>query len=373
MDQKKKIIDNPEEIRKMNAEFFAALDQLEKEKHISKQLMLEKVEKALSDAVKKECGADSMVRVAINEETQEIKVYRQFEVVDEVENPAYQVAYADVKRKHKNGSLFEEEFKIGNLHRLSAQTAKQVIIQGVREAERAIISEAYKQRDNEIIAAKVMRVDNETGDIVVDTGTSNVRILKKDLIPNDVFVENQIVKVCIAPIEHSADAPRRIVRLTRSHPIFVRRLFELNVPEIADGTIEIKAISREPGNKCKVAVMSNDPAVDAIGSCIGEHRSRIINVLRELSGEQVELIRYNEDALKFIAESLSPAKVKDVYFVDDEEDPETMAKFLGKARVVVSQDQLSLAIGAQGVNAKLAAKLTNYKIDIKAADANGVY
>ncbi|MBR6426602.1 MAG: transcription termination/antitermination protein NusA [Clostridia bacterium] len=350
----------------MNSELFDALDEIERIKCIPKDYMLEKLQAALQSALKKEQGADAIVSVVADAEKKEFRVYRAYNIVDEVVNPENEVTYEQAKKlnRHcKKEGPVTVEVHPDTFRRLSAQSGKSIIIQAIREAERSNILREYEKRTDSVISATVMRIDPDTGNVVVDTGTSVARILKSDLIPTDNFTEGQKIKVCVTEIRKDATAGP-LVTLSRIHPDFIRRLFELEIPEISDETVEIKSIAREPGSRTKVAVWSNDPDVDAVGACIGKNSARINNILRELSGEKIDLVRYSDDPLQYIASALAPAKCREVFMIDSEnEGGKEMWK--GTARAIVRDEQLSLAIGAQGQNVRLAAKLTGYRIDIK--------
>ena len=341
----------------MNKEFFEALDLLEREKGISKQYMMEKVEAALLSAFKKELGGNTTVRVLLDENKKDMKVYQQKTVVEVVENSDTEISLEDAKavsRRYKLGHVVEFELKPKNFRRLSAQAAKQVIIQGIREAERNIITKEYESKREEIITAIVDKVDDTTGNLILDTGTSRATLMKADQIPGDSFNVGDRLKVFVTEVRGN-ESRGPIVTLSRTHPKLVQRLFELEIPEIQDGTVIIKGVSRDAGSRTKIAVYSRDENVDPIGACIGNKGMRIAAILDELGNEKIDIIRYDEDAAKYIAEALSPASVLSVE-LDGER----------SCRVTVRDDQLSLAIGKEGQNAKLAAKLTGFKIDIKA-------
>lgn len=341
----------------MNTEFFNALDLLEKEKGISKQYMLEKVEAALMSAFKKELGGNTNVRILLDENKKEMKVYQQKSVVETVENPDIEISLDDAKeisKRHKLGGIVEFELKPKNFRRLSAQAAKQVIIQGIREAERSNIAREYESKKEEIITAIVDKVDDINGNLIIDTGTSRATLLKSEQIPGDSFNVGDRLKVFVTEVKGN-ESRGPIVTLSRIHPKMVQRLFELEIPEIQDGTVIIKSVSRDAGSRTKIAVFSRDENVDPVGACIGNKGMRIGAILNELGNEKIDVIRYDEDPAKFVAAALAPANILSVE-LDGER----------TCRVTVSPDQLSLAIGKEGQNAKLAAKLTGFKIDIKA-------
>ena len=338
----------------MNTEFFAALDALEKEKGIPKEYMIERVEAALNSAFKKEVGG-SNVRVVIDAVKADVKVYKQLEIVAEVTDPVTQIGIDDIQKKsrrYKVGDIYEEEMKTKNFSRISAQTAKQVIIQGIREAERGIMIKEYEDKKEDIITAVVQKIDPTNGNVVVDTGTSYATLLKTEMLPSDNFKVGDHIKVFITEVRKETKGP--LVTLSRTHSHFVKRLFELEVPEIAEGVVVIKGISREAGYRTKIAVMSREEGVDAIGSCIGTRGMRINGIMKELGSEKVDVIKYSDDSAEYVKAALAPATVKEVFF-----DAER------SCRVVVDADQLSLAIGKEGQNARLAARLTGCKIDIK--------
>ena len=339
----------------MNAAFFDALDELERVKGIPKDYMLEKVTAALTSAFRKEYGSEK-VRVVLDPVKKDVKVYKQRSVVETVTDPKTEISLEDAKRlsrRHVLGGVVENEVKTKDFGRLSALAAKQVIIQGIREAETSNMIREYEKRREEVITATVTKTADDTGAIVIDTGTSEAVLIKNEQIPGEEFEVGDIIKVFVTEVKRAGDEGP-IVTLSRTHPNFVKKLFELEVPEIKDGTVVIKGIAREAGSRSKIAVYSNEEDVDAVGSCIGNRGMRIGNIINELCGEKIDVIEYSEDLGRFIAAALSPAEVISVEF-DSEK----------SARVTVSLEQLSLAIGKEGQNARLAAKLTGCKIDIK--------
>ena len=339
----------------MNKELFAALDMLEKEKGIPKTYMFEKIEAALVSAFKKEYGTNANVRIAIDEKKEDIKVYYQKEVVEVVENPETQISLEEAKKiakKYTLGSFVEKEVKPKNFRRLSAGAAKSVIIQGIREGERKAIQDAYENQKDEIITATVSKINPETGSVLVETANGFATLLHGEQIPGEILTIGDTIKVYVLHVNKEGKGP--IVTLTRTHSGLIRRLFELEVPEVTDGVILIRSIAREAGSRSKIAVMSRDPDVDAVGACIGNKGSRIGAVVNELNGEKIDVIPYSDDICEYVKAALSPATVKSVELVGDRQ-----------ARVIVAPDQLSLAIGKMGQNARLAAKLTGCKVDIK--------
>ena len=353
----------------MNKEFFEALDLLEKERHIPKAYMIEKVEAALATACKRELGSNN-ITVVVDDEKQEIKVYRKYKIVAVVEDPQTEITKDQIteleinmkaqgkkfktrSRKRSIGADYEYELQTKEFRRLSAQNAKQVIIQGIREAERSYQAKEYEDKRGEMLSAIVTKVEDSTGNVVVDTGISQAVLLKAEQIPGEVLRVDDRIKVFATQVG-AATEKGPLVSLTRIHPNLVKRLFETEVPEIMDGTVIIKSISREAGSRTKIAVYSRDPEVDAVGACIGNKGARINNVVSELNGEKIDVIPYSDDVCDYVKAALSPATVIDVALVGDR-----------MTRATVSPDQLSLAIGKMGQNARLAARLTGCKIDIK--------
>ena len=343
----------------MNKEFFEALDLIEREKGIPKEYMIVKIEAALANACRKELGQTTVVRVNLDPVKQDLKVYQQRAVVadGEVEDPKCQISLSDAKalsRRNKLGGTVETELKTKTFRRISATTGKQMIIQAIRDAERERQTREYEEKKEEIITAIVDKVDTASGNLILDTGTGYATLIKAEQIPGEVHEVGDRIKVFISEVK-SGEMRGPLVTLSRVHPNFVKRLFELEIPEIQDGTIVIKGVAREAGSRTKIAVYSLDENVEAVGSCIGKNSMRINAILAELSGEKVDIIKYSEDTCEYVAEALSPAKVLDVYLEDER-----------TCRVTVAPEQLSLAIGKEGQNAKLVARLTGCKIDIKA-------
>ncbi len=340
----------------MNTEFFTALDMLQKEKGIPPEYMYEKIEAALTAAYKKEYGNNTNVRVVIDPAKKDVRIYQQKEVVEEVTDPETQISLEDaraISKRYTVGKVVETELKTKNFRRLSAGAAKSVIIQGIREGERRVMQEAYENKKEEIITATVSKVDRETGNVVVETGTSYATLLRSEQIPGETFEVGDRIRVFVIEVNRESRGP--LVTLSRVHPGLVRRMFELEIPEIADGVVLVKGVAREAGSRTKIAVMSRDPDVDPVGACIGNHGMRISSIVEELRGEKVDIVKYSEDLAEYVAASLSPATVESVTVTDER-----------TCRVFVAPDQLSLAIGKEGQNARLAARLTGCKIDIKA-------
>ena len=341
----------------MNKELFAALDLLEKEKGIPKEYMLEKIEAALLAAYKKEQGNNTNVRIVLDPVKEDMRVYQQRTVVEEVENPVTEISLEDAQklsRRHTLGGIVETELKTKNFRRLSATNAKQVIIQAIREKERSLAIEVYESKREEIITATVLKIDDSDGAVVLATGTSNAVLQKSEQIPGEVFHIDEKVKVFISEVLKNKERGP-LVTLSRAHSGLVKRLFELEIPEIQDGVVLVKGVAREAGSRTKIAVMSRDPDVDPVGACIGNHGMRIAGIIEELRGEKIDIVKYSDSLEEFVAAALAPAEVRSVT-MDGER----------SCRVIVAPDQLSLAIGKVGQNARLAAHLTGCKIDIKA-------
>lgn len=344
----------------MNKELFDALDLLEKEKGLPKDYMIEKIETALVSAVKKQYGANADMRAVLDPEKLDYKVFLRRTVVEgpvEEENKGYEVSAAEVNANRKTrlyqvGDICETELKTKEFRRLSATAAKSVIVQAIREGERKLQQEAYEKKREEIITAVVLKVDPETGNAVLDTGTGHATLLLSEQIPGETYTVGQEIKVFVTEVNKEARGP--LVQLSRIHPSLVRRLFELQIPEIAEGTVVIKSIAREAGSHTKIAVASMDESVDPVGSCIGPNHERRDAVARELGGERIDIIRYSDVPEEFVAAALQPATVLSVTMTAD-----------NACHVVVDPDHQSLAIGKAGQNVRLAARLTHVKIDIK--------
>lgn len=339
----------------MNSEFFAALDELEQKRGISKAYMLEKIEAALVAAYKKEYGNNTNVRIHIDENKKDVRVFQQKEVVAEVTDPETQISLEEAKTHNKRmtvGKILETEVKPKNFRRLSAGAARSVIIQAIREAERKISQEAYEAKREEIITVTVSKIDEETGDVIIFTGNGYARLRRSEQIPGEEFFIGQKIKIYISEVNREARGP--LITISRAHPGLIRRMFELEVPEIQEGIVTIKGIAREAGSRTKIAVHSEDEGVDPVGACVGTRGVRINSILGELDGEKVDIVKYSEDTAEYIAAALAPATVESVTMLGEK-----------TAHVVVRPDQLSLAIGREGQNARLAARLTGCKIDIK--------
>ena len=339
----------------MNADIFNALELLEKE-GIPQSYMIEKIEQALTSAFKKEYGPTALMRVDMDMTKKKIKAYLQKEVVEVVEDPVCQISLEDAKavsKKYKLGMMVEREVKTDAFRRTSAAAAKSVIIQGIREGKRQAMQEAYENKKEEIITATVSKIDRENGDVMLELDQGTNWLPFADQIPGEHLTVGQKVKVFLTEINHEAKGP--VISLSRVHPKLVWRLFELEVPEIQDGIVIIRGVSREAGSRSKIAVYSRDVDVDAVGACIGNRNMRIDAIISELNGEKIDIVKYSETPEEYIAAALAPATVNSVVMTGER-----------ACRVTVDPDQLSLAIGREGQNVRLAARLTGYKIDIKA-------
>ena len=341
----------------MNAAFFEALAMLEKEKGISVEYLCEKIENAIAIVIRRDYVGTEDVNVVIDPDTETFDVAIRKTVVDEVEDPMNQILLEKAVKYNKKaqlGDVVEIPLETKEFGRIAAQTAKHVIKQGIREAERGQVLKEFQSREHEIITATVMSTDPVRGNVTLEIDHNEAFLLKSEQIPGEKFFGGERIKVYVVEVAASERGPK--VMISRTHPGLVKRLFEIEVPEIYDGTVEVKAVSREAGSRTKLAVWSKDPDIDAVGACIGSKGVRVAKIVDELGGEKIDVVQYSEDPAEFISAALSPAKVVSV-----EIDPDG-----NKACTVkVPDEQLSLAIGNKGQNARLAAKLTGWKIDIK--------
>ncbi len=350
----------------MDSEFFLALDMIEKEKGISKSYMIEKIRAALVAAVKKDnpAAADGVV-VDVDPVKQKLRIYIEKTVLgeeDELTNPALELSLAEARAidpKAEPGDKLPFDVNLDKFGRIAAQAGKQVIIQGIREAERGMVYEEFNSKEHEVLTGLVTRIGPHNGRVHIKvsngSGATEALMPAEERVPSEVIREGDHLRVYVVEVRRPIKGPQ--VMVSRTHPGLVKRLFELEVPEIYDGVVEIKSIAREAGTRTKIAVASNDPEVDPIGACVGPKGSRVGAVVEELRGEKVDIIAWSEDPEKFVAAALAPAEVYTSTLLED-----------GRScRAVVPDNQLSLAIGKEGKNARLAAKLTGYKIDIKPA------
>ena len=345
----------------MNADFFEAIEDIEKEKGIPRNYMYDKIRQAMLAAFRRdnpEC--EDNVEIILEEDKKRIEMNVIKTVVEEVEDPSHEIALEAAKKINKRAKVGDElhvPVETKKFGRIAAQAAKQVIIQGIREAERGIIYEEFTSKEHEILTGVVSHIEPRNGSVSIRI-SSNSEYTEAMLAPNERIKteplrEGDRIKVYVVEVRNSTRGPQ--VLISRTHPGLVKRLFELEVPEIYDGTVEIKSIAREAGSRTKMAVWSADPDVDPIGSCVGPKGGRVASIVNELGGEKIDIVKYSEVPEEYIAAALSPSEVVSVTMLED-----------GKScRVIVPDSQLSLAIGKEGQNARLAAKLTGYKIDIK--------
>ncbi len=346
------------------AEFFTAIDLIEKERGIPKSYMLEKITLALVSAYKKDHPeAGDNVVVDANEEKGTVRMFLRKDVVETVDDPATEISLEEAQAKLPKamlGDVISFEIKTRDFGRIAAGTARQVIIQGMREAERGMIFSEFSSKEHEIVTGLVTRLDPRTGgaSLRITSGSefTEAYLAPGEQVKGESYMEGMRLKVYVVEVRNATRGPQ--VLISRTHPGLVKRLFELEVPEIYDGTVEVKSIAREAGSRTKLAVWSADPNVDPIGACVGPKGARVNNIVDELKGEKVDIIKWSEDPAEYIAAALAPSDVISVTTMGEKD-----------CRVIVPDDQLSLAIGKEGQNARLAARLTGYKIDIKPASA----
>ncbi len=346
-------------------EFFAAISQIEQEKGIKPGYMMEKITQALLSAYRRDHeGVGDNLVIEANEQAATVRLFLKKDIVETVDNPATEISLDDARAvlpQAQLGDVVRIEVKPKNFGRVAAQTARQVIIQGIREAEQGMVYDEFCSKEHELLTGVVTRIDPRNGSVAlrIHSGSefTDAYLGSNEQVKGERYLEGQRLKVYVVEVRRATKGPQ--VLISRTHPGLVKRLFELEVPEIYDGTVEIKSVAREAGSRTKLAVWSADSNVDPIGACVGPRGQRVNTIVEELKGEKMDIIKYSDNPSEYIAAALSPADVIDV-----EELPG------GKScRVVVPDDQLSLAIGKEGQNARLAAKLTGYKIDIKPASA----
>ena len=339
-------------------EFISAMDALEEEKGISKDYIFEALEEALVKAYKQNYDADENaenVKVTIDRVTGELHIYSAREVVPELAIPELEISLEDAQKIDKNynvGDIVNIEVIPKDFGRIAAQKAKQVVVQKIREAEKDMVFTEFNEKKGEIVTGLIQKADNKI--VVMDLGKLEGVMPAKEQIPTEIYRVNDKIRGYVLQVDKGLKGTPQVV-VSRSHPDFVRKLFEFEIPEIYEGLIEIKSVSRDAGSRSKVAVYSRDENIDPVGSCVGQKGVRIQNIINELNGEKIDVIEWNEDPAIYIAAALLPAQVMAVDVKEEE-------KF---AQVIVPDDQLSLAIGKSGQNARLAARLTNWKIDIK--------
>ncbi len=338
----------------MNSEFMDALKDLEKERGIEMDVLIDAIEAALISAYKKHYGTAQNVRVEINRENGDIHVFYRKEVVETVEDETLQMSLEEAREFDPDfevGDIFESEVTPKSFGRIAAQTAKHVVVQRIREAERNMVYGQFATRKDDIVTATVLRTEGRN--VYIDLGKSEALLAPSEQIPRESYQVGDRLKVYILEVRKTTKGPQ--IMVSRTHPGLLKRLFEREVPEIGDGTVEIKSVVREPGWRSKIAVYSKNENVDPVGACVGTRGMRVQSIVNELAGEKIEVIRWDEDPAVYVSNALSPAKALSVE-VDEAE------KF---TRVIVPDFQLSLAIGKEGQNARLAARLTGWKIDIR--------
>ena len=338
----------------MNKELIDALEVLEKEKNISKATLLEAIENSLLTACKNHFGKADNVKVVINPDTGDFSVYAEKAVVEEVEDPVLQISLAEAKMqdpKYEVGDVVQVPIESKSFGRIATQNAKNVILQKIREEERSIQFNDWYKKEKDLVPGIVQRYLGKN--VSINLGKVDAILNEAEQIKGEVFKPTERVKLYVLEVKDTPKGPR--ISVSRTHPDLVKRLFEEEVTEVNDGTVEIKAIAREPGSRTKIAVWSNDPNVDPVGACVGLNGARVNSIVNELRGEKIDIITWDDNPAYLIENALSPAKV--ICVVADEESRE--------AQVIVPDYQLSLAIGKEGQNARLAARLTGYKIDIK--------
>ncbi|HEX3032143.1 MAG TPA: transcription termination factor NusA [Bacillota bacterium] len=338
----------------MNMEFIEALEELEREKGISIDILLEAIEAALISAYKRNFGSLQNVSVQIDRANGEVKVFACKEIVEEVLDARTEVTLEEARKinpLYELGDVVETEVTPRDFGRIAAQTAKQVVVQRIREAERGLIYDEFANREGDILTGIVQRFEQKN--VLIDLGKIEAVLQPSEQVPGEEYLPGDRVKTYIIEVKKTTKGP--MVLVSRTHPGLLKRLFELEVPEIHDGVVELKGVAREAGSRSKLAVYSEDENVDPVGACVGPKGARVQTVVNELRGEKLDIIRWNPDPATFVASALSPAKVVSVNIFEEEK----------IARVVVPDYQLSLAIGKEGQNARLAAKLTGWKIDIK--------
>jgi len=340
----------------LNKNIINILNEIEKEKGISKDILINAIESALSSAYKKNFGSNANnLELKMSKETGEIKVFYRKTVVKEVEKPTSEISFQELNEKSKESYQLGDEILIEteakDFGRIAAQTAKQVIVQKMREAERNVIYDKYIDKERDIVTGTIQRIEHRN--IIIDLGKTEALLLPNEQIKNEDYYKGKRIKIYVIEVRKTSKGPR--IYVSRTHPELLKRLFELEVPEIHEGLVEIKSIAREAGKRTKVAVHSRDERIDPVGACIGDRGARIKSILFEINDEKIDIIKWSMDDKLFISNSLSPAKVLVVNLFEERK----------TATVVVPDQQLSLAIGKEGQNARLAAKLTGWKVDIK--------
>lgn len=338
----------------MNSKLFEALEFLEKEKGIDKEILFEALEAALISAYKKNFQSATNVRVDLNPEENTMRLFAQKNIVEHVENDQVEISLEEAKEINPNyeiDDIIEVEVTPKDFGRIAAQAAKQVVTQRVREAERGVIYEQYIDHEEDVITGIIQRRDHRF--VYVNLGKIEAKLSEADQMPTDEYNIHDRIKVYVTKVEKTTKGPQ--ILISRSHPDLLKRLFEMEVPEIYDGVVDIKSIAREAGDRSKIAVYADDPDIDPVGSCVGQRGQRVQAIVDELNGEKIDIVEWSDDPAVFVSNALSPSKVTQVILNEEERE----------STVVVPDYQLSLAIGKRGQNARLAAKLTGWKIDIK--------
>lgn len=338
----------------MSNQLFEAIDYLEKEKGINKEVLLEALEAALISAYKKNFKSASNVRVDLDVNESKMRVYARKEVVEEVEDHQEEISLEealDIDKNYVLEDIIEVEITPKDFGRIAAQAAKQVVTQRVREAERGVIFDKYADREEDVMTGIIQRKDRRF--VYVNLGKIEAKLAEAEQIPTEEYIVHERIKVFVTKVENTSKGPQ--IFISRAHPDLLKRLFEMEVPEIFDGVVEIKSIAREAGDRSKISVYADDEEIDPVGSCVGQRGQRVQAIVDELNGEKIDIVEWSEDPVVYVSNALSPSKVIDV-IVNEEEKSTT---------VIVPDYQLSLAIGKRGQNARLAAKLTGWKIDIK--------
>lgn len=346
----------------INQEFFQALKDLEREKGIKTEILLEVIEGALVSAYRKNFGSLQNARVEIDTDSGKVRVLAKKTVVDEVRDSRAEISLEEARKISSRAQLddtIELEVTPKDFGRIAAQTAKQVVVQRLREAERGLIFEEFSNREGDIVTGVAQR--QEQRNIYIDLGKTEAILALSEQIPGELYLQGERIKVYIVEVKKTTKGPQILV--SRTHPGLLKRLFELEVPEIFEGIVEIKSVAREAGARSKIAVYSRDENVDPVGACVGPRGMRVQAIVNELRGEKIDIIKWSQDPARFVANALSPAKVLAVEIFENDK----------MARVVVPDYQLSLAIGKEGQNARLGAKLTGWKIDIKSETQAGYY
>ena len=341
----------------MNKEFFEAVALMEKEKGIHAEYLYDKISEAIVKAVRKDYNNKDVVACDIDPEAKTMRVYVHLNIVEELEDWDTDILVEDAieyRADAKAGETLEIDLDTMKFGRIAAQTAKHVIRQGIKDAERGQIIKDFQSKTKDLISAKVGRIDPINGNVTLEIGKGTAVLPKAEQVPGETFTEGQMIKVYISEVKETERGPR--IMISRTHAGLVRRLFEQEVPEIYDGIVTIHSVSREAGIRTKMAVSTKDENVDPIGACIGQRGARVNNIVEVLGGEKIDIVKYSEDPAEFIGAALAPANVLEVEIISAEDK---------KCQVTVPDHQLSLAIGNKGLNAKLAAKLTGWKIDIK--------